>query len=518
MPLKKLTQETDDGNSGASTSQAPASGGLFGSTANASTAKPASLFGSAPTSQQSQQGTSLFGSTPTTATSQTQSQQTPGQAPASGGLFGSTAAASTPKPGGLFGASSTSQQPQQGTSLFSTTPASQPQSQQTPSLFASAASAQPQQQQQQTGGLFGTAAQTQTQTQPQTQATGSLFGNTNAAGQANTGATASTGLFGGSLSNPSQPANNATGTGLLGQATQPRLGLFGGLGQQTQTQTQPASLGQSQQQQQQPTMGLGGGLGFGLTMGQQNAQPTVPGVRIDVTNLKGTTRFNDLQEDLQKIVEQADNFIAEQVRRKQEVDSFMSGHRQMLESIPDDVTFVSRKYDGARNALESAAQTIEAARALVNEDADNARLSFRAIDNLKLPQQYHTSGFWSPRQQASGTANAESDGQDIVGFFSKAADEMGAQIKKYEGNLTEIELHLHGVSDNLVEQLQRMMASKNNASSGADEKIQELVAVLRDFEQSILKVASDVGSAREGMTRLQLGDFMNNNHNTNGVY
>ncbi|KAI0860345.1 hypothetical protein F4860DRAFT_504053 [Xylaria cubensis] len=461
---------------GASTSQAPASGGLFGSTANASTAKPASLFGST--------------------------------------------AASTPKPGGLFGASSTPQQPQQGTSLFSTTPASQPQSQQTPSLFASAASAQPQQQQQQqqTGGLFGTAGQTQTQTQPQTQATGSLFGNINAAGQANTGATASTSLFGGSLSNPSQPANNATGTSLLGQATQPRLGLFGGLGQQTQTQTQPTSLGQSQQQQQQPTMGLGGGLGFGLTMGQQNSQPTVPGVRIDVTNLKGTTRFNDLQEDLQKIVEQADNFIAEQVRRKQEVDSFMSGHRQMLESIPDDVAFISRKYDGARNALESAAQTIEAARALVNEDADNARLSFRAIDNLKLPQQYHTSGFWSPRQQASGTANAESDGQDIVGFFSKAADEMGAQIKKYEGNLTEIELHLHGVSDNLVEQLQRMMASKNNPSSGADEKIQELVAVLRDFEQSILKVASDVGSAREGMTRLQLGDFMNNNHNTNGVY
>ncbi|KAI0466031.1 hypothetical protein F4859DRAFT_519519 [Xylaria cf. heliscus] len=449
---------------------------------------------------------------------------TAGQAPASGGLFGSTANASTPKPGGLFGttAPSTSQQPQQGTSLFGATPTtatSQPQAQpqQTSSLFASAASAQPQQQQQQAGGLFGTAAQTQTQ--PQTLTTGGLFGNTNAAGQANTGATGGSSLFGGSLLNSSQPANSATGTGLLGQATQPRLGLFGGLGQQAQAQ--PSSLSQPQQQQpqqQQPAVSLGGGLGFGLTMGQPNAQPTVPGVRIDVTNLKGTTRFNDLQEDLQKIVEQADNFIAEQVRRKQEVDSFMSGHREMLESIPDDVTFITRKYDGARNALESAAQSIEAARILVNQDADNARLSFRAIDNLKLPQQYHTSGFWSPRQQASGNANAETDGQDLVGFFSKTADEMGEQMKRYEGNLTEIELHMHGVSDNLVEQLQRMMATKNSASSGTDEKIQELVAVLRDFEQGILKVAGDVGSAREGVTRLQLGDFMNNDHNTNGVY
>lgn len=253
-------------------------------------------------------------------------------------------------------------------------------------------------------------------------------------------------------------------------------------------------------------------------MGQPNTQPVVPGVRIDVTNLKGTTRFNDLQEDLQKIIEQADNFIAEQVRRKEEVDSFMSGHGEMLQTIPADVAFVTRKYDGARNALESAAQSIEAARVLVNQDADSARLSFRAIDNLKLPQQYHTSGFWSPRQQAPGNANAETDGQDLVGFFSKTTDEMEEQMKKYERNLTEIEHHMHGVSDSLVEQLQRMMATKDSASSGADEKLQELVAVLRDFEQSIFKVAGDVGSAREGMTRLQLGDFMSYDRNTNGVY
>lgn len=253
-------------------------------------------------------------------------------------------------------------------------------------------------------------------------------------------------------------------------------------------------------------------------MGQPNAQPTVPGVRIDLGNLKGTTRFNDLQEDLQKIIEQADNFIAEQVRRKEEVDSFMSGHREMLESIPNDVTFVTKKCDGARNALESAAQSIEAARVLVNQDADHARLSFRAIDNLKLPQQYHTTGFWSPRQQASGNANAETDGQDLVGFFSRTADEMAEQMKKYEGNLTAIEEHMHGVSDSLVDQLQRIMAAKNGTSSSADEKIQELVAVLRDFEQGILKVASNVGSIKETVTQLQLGDFMSQDRSTHGVY
>ncbi|KAI0424515.1 hypothetical protein F5Y09DRAFT_138470 [Xylaria sp. FL1042] len=438
---------------------------------------------------------------------------TAGQTPASGSLFGSTqqpanasASTSTPKPGGLF-----------GTATASAAAPAQQQPQQTGSLFGAPAQSQSQPAAQATPGVFGAASQTQTQ--PQTQATPSLFGNVNSStAQPASGATGGLGLFAGA-SNPSQPANNATGTNSFFQS---RPSLFASLGQQTQNQ--PSCLGQSQQpqqqqqQQQQPSMGLGGGLGFGLTMGQPNSQPTVPGVRIDLTNLKGTTRFNDLQEDLQKVIEQADTFIAEQVRRKEEVDSFMAGHREMLESIPNDVAFVSRKYDGARNALESAAQSIEAARVLVNQDADNARLSFRAIDNLKLPQQYHTSGLWSPRQQASGNANAETDGQDLVGFFSKAADEMADQMKRYAGNLTEIESHMHAVSDGLAGQLRRTMAAKNGASPGTDAKIQELVAVLRDFEQGILKVASDVGSAREGMTRLQLGDFMTHDRDANGIY
>ncbi|KAI1109867.1 hypothetical protein F5Y14DRAFT_444409 [Nemania sp. NC0429] len=446
---------------------------------------------------------------------------TTSQGPAAGSLFGSAQPAantSTPKPASLFGTPAASSQPsQQPPSLFaaSTTANATTTTQPQPtSLFASTASAQPQQ----TGGLFGGApAQNPTQSQPQTQTAGGLFGNLNATSQANTGATSTPSLFGG----------NAAAAGSVGQTAQQRPSLFAGTGQQAQTQPaqtqQPSIFGQPQQQQnqqqsQQPAVGFGGGLGFGLTMGQPNAQSTVPGVRIDISNLKGTTRFNDLQEDLQKIIEQADNFIAEQVRRKEEVDSFMSGHREMLESIPNDVAFVARKYDGAKNALQSAAQSIEAARVLVSHDADHARLSFRAIDNLKLPQQYHTSGFWSPRQQASGNANAETDGQDLVAFFSRTADEMADQMKKYEGNLTAIEEHMHGVSDSLVDQLQRMMAAKNGGSSNTDEKIQELVAVLRDFEQGILRVATDVGSVREDLTQLQVGDFMNPGRSTHGVY
>jgi len=41
-----------------------------------------------------------------------------------------------------------------------------------------------------------------------------------------------------------------------------------------------------------------------------------------------------------------------------------------------------------------------------------------------------------------------------------------------------------------------------------DDRLAELAAVLREFEESILQVAGKVSNTREGVTRLQLGDFM----------
>ena len=51
-----------------------------------------------------------------------------------------------------------------------------------------------------------------------------------------------------------------------------------------------------------------------------------------------------------------------------------------------------------------------------------------------------------------------------------------------------------------------------------NEKAQELSAVLRELQQGILKVASDVAGTREGMTQLQLGNFIGNDRDRNGVY
>ncbi|KAK0715970.1 hypothetical protein B0H67DRAFT_645649 [Lasiosphaeris hirsuta] len=482
----------------------PQAGGLFGTAASQPAQQTSSSFGTATSQPQQQTGGGLFGAA--------QPQQTGGlfgqtttQPQQGGGLFGQTATQSQ-QGGGLFGGQQQPQQQQQqqqqqtGTGLFGQAP-SQPQ--QSGGLFGN--TAQPQQQQQQTGGLFGNTAQPQQQQQ-----TGGLFGSTQPAQTGglfgNTAQTQQTGgLFGSSLQQQQQPQGNG---GMFGQSIPKQQGsMFGGFGQST---AQP----QQQQQQQQPGFGQST-QGVGLTMGQStNQQPqVVPGVRIDVSNIRPTTRFNDLQEDLQKEIAMIDDNIQKCIRDKEAVEAFLPSHGDQLAGIPNDVNFVGRKSDGAQAALSGDIVAINQLRDLVKVDADNARLSFKAIDNLRLPTQYHQAGLWSTRgQPAAGGTGSDADAEsnsDLISFFTKTADEMDDMMRKFERNLGEIEVHLHGVQGNMLEQLQRVVAqSQNGSQGGVNEKVVELAGVLRDFEESILKVAGVVGGVKEGVTELQLKDFM----------
>ncbi len=250
-------------------------------------------------------------------------------------------------------------------------------------------------------------------------------------------------------------------------------------------------------------------------MGQSTQQQqTVPGVRIDLSNIKSTTRFNDLEESLQREITAIDEAIQKCIRDKEAVDAFLPSHGEQLASIPTDVSFVTRKSEGAHSALAGDVLAVDQLRGLVKQDAAHARLSFRAIDNLKLPTQYHQAGLWANKgaQVGGGGAGGAVDAQtntDLISLFSRTADEMDEMMKKFERNLGEIEVHLHGVQGNMLEQMQRVAAQSQSASQGGvDERVVELAAVLRDFEESILKVAGVVGGVKEGVTELQLKDFM----------
>ena len=274
------------------------------------------------------------------------------------------------------------------------------------------------------------------------------------------------------------------------QSQQSGSGLFG-------------SLGQSQQQNQQQ-----GGLQSGQSNNQQ--QQTVPGVRIDTANIRGTTRFNDLHDELQKQIDHLDAVIQQQIKIKNDINAILPAHDNGLANIPNDVEFCRRKLIGLEAAMSSDADSVRNVQKLVTEDIEHAKLSFRAADNLRLPAQYHIPGVWQAKSSTndSRSQNGNSEAQrDIVGYFSSTADDLSSTLSKYQKNINEIELHLRNVEATSAQQVASVAASRKGGSASDDDAVRELASALADFEQGILHVAGKVGGARETVQTLQLGEF-----------
>ncbi|KAH0370784.1 hypothetical protein KCU65_g2270, partial [Aureobasidium melanogenum] len=400
---------------------------------------------------------SLFGNN-TAATSQ----------PASTGLFGAAPAATSQpqQSGGLFGASTATSQPQQSTSLFGAAPAAAQPAKPTLSLFGNNSNTTTNTQPQQSGGLFGAATANNNtsntggmfgstqQNSAQTQSKPSLFGAPNAQPS----------LFGGSTA---QPATNNFGSSLLNP-----------LGNSTA----------------RPMAGS-------LTMGQGNTQPTTqPGVKIDMSNLRPTTRFSDLHDDLKKQIEQIDAFIRQQESFATQCESMIGRHATDVESIKPDVDLIQNKIETVELALENDGAAIENAKELVQRDAGDLIRVARMAENLQLPQQYHYG-----RSSRPSTADDEYD-INLVGYFSKQAEVMQKTLDTYTSHLAEIEAHLRVVEGSTVQQAHQLAAQRAGGRAGnSADNVRELAETLRGFESGILGAAGLVGSCREGVNELILG-------------
>ncbi|KAI4725978.1 hypothetical protein E4T49_06304 [Aureobasidium sp. EXF-10728] len=402
--------------------------------------------------------------------------------PASTGLFGAAPASSQPQPsGGLFGSSTTTSQPQQSSGLFGAAPAAQP-AKPTLSLFGnnSAATSNTQPQQQQSGGLFGN--NPATTTQPQQQPSGGLFGNTTA----NNNTSNSGGMFGSSAAQPAQNKPSLFGT------SNPAPSLFGG---STANNNFGSSLlnpiGNSNAR---PMAGS-------LTMGQANTQTTTqPGVKIDISNLRPTTRFSDLHDDLKKQIEQIDAFIRQQESFATQCESMIGRHATDVESIKPDVDLIQNKIETVELALENDGAAINNAKELVQRDAGDLIRVARMAENLQLPQQYHYG-----RSSRPSTTDDEYD-IDLVGYFGKQAEVMQKTLDTYTSHLAEIEAHLRVVEGSTVQQAHQIAAQRAGGRAGnSADNVRELAETLRGFEGGILGAAGLVGSCREGVNELILG-------------
>lgn len=257
-------------------------------------------------------------------------------------------------------------------------------------------------------------------------------------------------------------------------------------------------------QQAQPQQSSMFGAAQNRAPGAPTQQQTVPGVRIDLSNVRGTTRFEDLHDDLKNEIQKIDNMILTQISFHEQCQAFMNPHEAQLNQIPHDVEFCRRKLIGMENGQDSDVQSIAIAAQQVRQDADHASLSFRAIDNLKLPAQYHNSGMWQSNE--SRDKNNE-EPQDIVGFFSMTADDLNNTLSKYQRHINEIEQHLKGVEVASAQQINALVARKHGSSRAQTNPVEDLTAVLRDFEGSLFGVADRVGGARVALREAQSEAF-----------
>ncbi|GKZ24090.1 hypothetical protein AbraIFM66951_008903 [Aspergillus brasiliensis] len=452
---------------------------------------------------------SLFGSGTNTQTSTT---TTPATTTTSGGLFGNLGNAATQsKPaGGLFGnaGGATQQSQPSGSSLF---PGLGGQQSNTTSTG---------------GGLFGNS--TATTSQPQS---GGLFSGAGTTTNTQSGTTGG-GLFGNLGGNTANQTQSKPLFGGLGGSTATGGGLFGGANQ--------TSAQQQQQQSQKPTLSL---FGNQNTTTQQTTQPTaaaagttvIPGVKVDISNILPTTKYESCADEIKSELEKFDNFVLNQIKICNEVANMIPTIASQGETIPNDVEFVQGKLETMQHALENDAGDIDQLRNLVSRDAAEAQVAFRAIDTLKLPLQYQSTGgagWWSQDQKMSdGQAlrttrkntlalpdDVESDPStatsvngvpvNLVDYFSQRSDEMGAVLERYTRNLKEIEDHFHGVEATLERQIHDFVTSRSRdgAAAGTPKSIvSELATVLGDVEAGILGVASRLGGVTEQVQEVVLG-------------
>ncbi|KAL5114804.1 Nucleoporin nup49/NSP49 (Nuclear pore protein nup49/NSP49) [Pleosporales sp. CAS-2024a] len=418
--------------------------------------------------------------------------------------------------GGLFGNNAsqnqTASQPQSSGGLFGGNPPAQSQA---GSLFG----AQPQTSQAQSGGLFGAPAGGGLKLSTPGTSGGGLFGASTTQQQTTTAS-----LFGANQSKPSlfgASTQQTTTPSLFGapqqQTTTPSL--FGAPQQQTTT---PSLFGAPQQQQQQPPQhqqntlfggintqnraaSLGGSVLGASQMGSAAQQP----VQMTLESMRGTTRFNDLHPELQMLIQQFDDGIQRKINYCNQIREALPTSEQDIATIAPDVAYIENYLSTVETGLDNDSANIAYLKDTVKKDAADATLSFRAIENQRLPAQFHyrNNNNLTASSAKTPAASALDDDDptkpvDLMNYFNRRTDDLARTLSIYQQQIREIEAHLRTMEAGTVEKAQQLTGSR---SAPRDQR-RELVEALKAIEGAILDSAKKVGQVRDEVTKQTLGN------------
>ena len=257
-----------------------------------------------------------------------------------------------------------------------------------------------------------------------------------------------------------------------------------------------------------------------MGQGNTNNQTTVPGTKIDLSNLRPTTRFSDLHDDLKKQIEAIDTFIRQQESYSAQCEALLPNHSSNVDSIKPDVELITGKIETVELALENDSRAIEGAKALVKRDANDLMRCARVTENLTLPSQYHygPSVTAAARSRAANTTDDDNYDVDLVAYFMRQADAMQTTLDTYTSHLAEIENHLRVIEVSTVQQAQQLAAQRSGSrATTSQDTVRELAETLRGFEHGILGAAGLVGSCREGVNELILGKIPGESREAHGA-
>lgn len=300
------------------------------------------------------------------------------------------------------------------------------------------------------------------------------------------------------------PSQQNTGSSLFGNAQQ----------QQQQNQNPTSSLfGNTQQNQPQQSNTLFGGMtSQNHTLGGLGQSANLGGSQVmqmnDLSQIKGTTRLNDLHPDIQKQVFGLDVAIQAKIDNVNKMREAYPGHIQKLETIAPDVEYVEKKLATVALGLENDAANIAHMKTIVDHDANDAELSFRAIVNQALPAQFrygNPSNLSASTTKPATASSLENDDPtkpvDLIAYFNRRTDDLGKTLQTYQSQIREIEMHLKTMEVGALEKTQQLAGARNKS---LDDR-QQLVEALRAIESAIVDSAKKVGKVRDDVTRHTLG-------------
>jgi nucleoporin p58/p45 len=266
---------------------------------------------------------------------------------------------------------------------------------------------------------------------------------------------------------------------------------------------------QQQQQQQQPQQQTTTPSLFGSTQQPQQQQQNSLFGGMTLDSIRGTTRFNDLHPELQTLIQQFDQGIQRKINYCNQIRETLPSSEKDIATIAPDVAYIETFLSTVETGLDNDSTNIAHLKDVVKKDAADATLSFRAIENQRLPAQFHyrNSANLTASSAKVPTASALDDDDstkpvDLMNYFDRRTDDLGRTLHVYQHQIREIEAHLRTMEAGTVEKAQQLTGSR---SAPRDQR-RELVEALKAIEIAILDSAKKVGQVRDEVTKQTLGN------------